>query len=154
MARADGELSLSDSEVTFVPFNEQFGLGPYRFKRNEITTAVKCLGKGVFYNPQVLAARMNMHLMGIGINDPFNGTWLINFMRNKKFDWATKSAPPHRKLHRKHYESWIGNALDSRSNTTTRSHFLNKLRSVKQHIKTGTIAEYIVDYSDTLWKGL
>ncbi|MGI2180302.1 AHH domain-containing protein [Shewanella frigidimarina] len=111
-------------------------------------------GKGRFLQPQVLAARMNMHIMGIGINDPFNGTWLINFMRNKKFDWATKNAPSHRKLHRKNYESWIGNTLGSRSNTTTRSHFLNKLRSVKQHIKTGTIPEYIFDSSDTLWKGL
>jgi hypothetical protein len=46
VARADGKLSLTDSEVTFVPFNEQFGLGPYRFKRNEITSVVKCFGKG------------------------------------------------------------------------------------------------------------
>ncbi|WP_417357621.1 hypothetical protein [Gallaecimonas pentaromativorans] len=45
-AKADGKLSLTESEVIFVPFNEGFGLGPYRFKRSEITSVVKCLGKG------------------------------------------------------------------------------------------------------------
>ncbi|WKE64794.1 hypothetical protein PVT67_14140 [Gallaecimonas kandeliae] len=46
VARADGKLSLTDSDVSFVPFNEQFGLGPYRFKRDEIKSVAKCLGKG------------------------------------------------------------------------------------------------------------
>ncbi|EKE77809.1 hypothetical protein [Gallaecimonas xiamenensis] len=46
VAKADGKLSLTDSEVAFFPFNDQFGLGPYRFQRSEIASVVKCLGKG------------------------------------------------------------------------------------------------------------
>lgn len=46
VARADGKLSLTDSEVTFVPFNQQFGLGPYRFSSSDIVSVEKCFGKG------------------------------------------------------------------------------------------------------------
>ncbi|GAB6262618.1 hypothetical protein [Photobacterium sp. R1] len=46
VARADGKLSITDSDVTFVPFNQQFGLGPYRFSRHEIASVVQCFGKG------------------------------------------------------------------------------------------------------------
>ncbi|MCE0558441.1 hypothetical protein [Motilimonas sp. E26] len=46
VAKADGKLLLTDSVVIFEPYNQQFGLGPYQFKRNEITSVTKCLGKG------------------------------------------------------------------------------------------------------------
>ncbi len=46
VARADGTLSLTDSEVIFEPFNQQFGLGPYAFKRSDIASVTPCLGKG------------------------------------------------------------------------------------------------------------
>ncbi|MBY5921442.1 hypothetical protein [Ferrimonas balearica] len=42
VARADGKLSLTDSDVTFELFNQQFGLGPNRFLRNDITSGKRC----------------------------------------------------------------------------------------------------------------
>lgn len=109
-------------------------------------------GKGRYLQPKMLAARLNMHLIGVGINDPFNGTWLINFERNKEFDWATQDAPIHRKLHRKNYESWISNNLGA-AKGYSKAQFLTKLRSIKQHIKTGTIPSSIFSNAE-LWKGL
>ena len=46
VARADGKLQLTEFEVIFEPFNQEFGLGPYQFKRAEIAAVGKCLGKG------------------------------------------------------------------------------------------------------------
>ena len=46
VARADGKLQLTESEVIFEPFNQELGLGPYQFKRAEIAAVGKCLGKG------------------------------------------------------------------------------------------------------------
>lgn len=109
-------------------------------------------GKGRYLQPKMLTARLNMHLVGIGINDPFNGTWLINFESNKEYDWATQAAPAHRKLHRKNYESWISNNLGA-AKGYSKAQFLTKLRFVKQHIKTGTIPSSIFSTTE-LWKGL
>ncbi|MFU2510662.1 AHH domain-containing protein [Pseudoalteromonas sp. ASV78] len=111
-------------------------------------------GKGRYLQPKMLAARLNMHLVGLGINDPFNGTWLINFERNKEIDWATQNAPAHRKLHRKNYETWISNNLGA-AQGYSKAQFITKIRSVKQHIKTGTIPSSIFSTKNTeLWKGL
>lgn len=44
--KADGKFTLTDSDVTFTPFNMQFGLGPYTFARHEIVKVSKCLGTG------------------------------------------------------------------------------------------------------------
>ncbi|MFO6425065.1 hypothetical protein [Motilimonas sp. KMU-193] len=46
VARADGKLVLTGEEVRFTPFNQQFGLGPYVFKPQQISTVTRCLGKG------------------------------------------------------------------------------------------------------------
>ncbi|QSX38262.1 hypothetical protein [Shewanella sedimentimangrovi] len=46
VARADGKLSLTVSDLSFVPYNTQLGLGPYSIPRGEITKVEKCLGKG------------------------------------------------------------------------------------------------------------
>ena len=46
VARADGKLQLTETEVIFEPFNQLFGLGPYKFKCSEIASVGKCLGKG------------------------------------------------------------------------------------------------------------
>ena len=87
-------------------------------------------GEGRYNKAAIMDARLNLHLVGIGINDPFNGIWLINFMKNKKIDWSTPEAPPHRKIHRFNYETWIGATLGENM-VTNKSVFLNKLRNVK-----------------------
>ncbi|QSX32306.1 hypothetical protein JYB87_11020 [Shewanella avicenniae] len=35
-AHADGQLTLTATELCFAPYNQQFGLGPYRIARNTI----------------------------------------------------------------------------------------------------------------------
>lgn len=112
-------------------------------------------GKGRFLQAQIIAARLNMHSCGIGINDPINGTWLINFLSNKQFDWATSEAPPHRKLHRQNYERWIGSILGKKGlSIQGRARFINELRIVKSHIKTGTLPASIFETDAQIWKGL
>jgi len=113
------------------------------------------LGKGRFNPIAIYRARLNLHLLGIGINDPINGTWLINFEKNKKFDWATEKAPAHRKLHRHNYESWIGSTLGYvLGKEMDKDKFINKLRAVKVKIKTGTLPSKIFEPKDELWKGI
>lgn len=110
-------------------------------------------GKGRYNQEAILRARLNLHIAGVGINDPFNGIWLINFLKNKSHDWATKESPPHRKIHRYNYESWIGGTLGTTSVTNTQQ-FLNKLRNVKMKIRTGTLPNKVFEKKDELWKGI
>ncbi len=46
VAKVDGKLSLTDTEISFVPFNSQLGLGPYLFKCADIVSVEKAVGKG------------------------------------------------------------------------------------------------------------
>ena len=110
-------------------------------------------GKGRFRQAIMLRARLNLHLHGIGINDPVNGTWLINFAQNKEQDWATADAPAHRKIHRFNYETWIGANLGVRNNLN-KVNFLNNLRNIKVKIKTGNMPPTVLDKKDELWKGV
>ncbi len=110
-------------------------------------------GKGRFNKSAMIGARLSMHLAGIGINDPHNGVWLINFAKNKKIDWATTDAPPHRKIHRYNYETWIGARLGSIMSEDT-ALFISHLNNTKMLIKTGMLPDKIFDKKDTSWKGI
>ncbi len=44
--RADGRFTLTDAEISFEPFNKEFGLGPYHLAKATIASAEKCFGKG------------------------------------------------------------------------------------------------------------
>ncbi len=110
-------------------------------------------GKGRFDARSILLARLNLHLNGIGINDPRNGTWLINFLKNKDQDWATPDAPPHRKLHKKSYESWIGETL-GKEREMNKVRFSEKLHNIKMKIKTGNIPGYVLAHTSENCKGI
>jgi hypothetical protein len=110
-------------------------------------------GKGRYNQVAIMRARLNLHMAGIGINDPFNGIWLINFLKNKQHDWATKDSPPHRKLHRYNYETWIGESLGGNMGGSE-ALLLNNLRNVKTKIRTGTLPDKIFEKKDELWKGI
>lgn len=110
-------------------------------------------GEGRFNKAVIIDARLNLHLAGVGINDPHNGIWLINFMRNKTIDWSTPDAPPHRKIHRYNYETWIGATLGANM-TMDKTVFLNKLRNTKILIRTGMLPAKIFEKKDELWKGI
>ncbi|ANQ17030.1 hypothetical protein [Vibrio natriegens] len=51
VARADGKLSLTDTEVIFKPYNQKLAFGPYILKRDEIVSVEKCIGKGAGIMP-------------------------------------------------------------------------------------------------------
>ncbi|MEJ2765664.1 hypothetical protein VV869_17055 [Photobacterium sp. MCCC 1A19761] len=51
VARADGKLWVTESELQFEPHNQAFGLGPYRIERKSIAHVEKCLGKGGGFIP-------------------------------------------------------------------------------------------------------
>ncbi|MDR5867479.1 PH domain-containing protein [Halomonas koreensis] len=46
VARADGKLYVTETNIYFEPYNKKLGLGPYELERNEISKVEKCLGKG------------------------------------------------------------------------------------------------------------
>ncbi|ANQ21847.1 hypothetical protein BA893_09250 [Vibrio natriegens] len=51
VARADGKLSLTDTEVIFKPYSQKLAFGPYILKRDEIVSVEKCIGKGAGIMP-------------------------------------------------------------------------------------------------------
>jgi len=93
-------------------------------------------GKGRYLKVDMLTCRLNLHQYGIGINDPVNGVWLRNFVRNTPDDWATPEAPAHRKLHTYQYEEWISDLLSN--DNLPEALYLNRLHAVKVQLKTGT----------------
>jgi len=109
-------------------------------------------GKGKYLQPVMLTARLNLHLHGVGINDPINGVWLVNFLKNKEQDWATPEAPAHRNLHRHNYESWIVGNLSAQN--LSKPLFLTRLKTIKIKIRTGDLPPQVLGPKNELWKGL
>ena len=107
-------------------------------------------GKGRYKQSDILAARLTLHAWNIGINDPRNGVWLINFKKNNPDDWATSESVPHRNLHRHNYEKWVGETLRvSLSQRDTE----NKLRMLKFKIQTNTMPPSVMAPKDATWNG-
>ncbi|MFB2780260.1 hypothetical protein ACE017_13945 [Shewanella mangrovisoli] len=46
VARADGQLSVTEQMVCFSPYNKTLGLGPYQLQRKDIAKVESCWGKG------------------------------------------------------------------------------------------------------------
>jgi len=108
-------------------------------------------GKGKYQQESLLLARLNLHSYGIGINDPYNGAWLINFTKNKDQDWATSEAPSHRQIHRYNYETWI--ATNFSGSNIPENLFLNRLKNMKVLIKTSNFPANVLGKKDESWKG-
>ena len=51
VGHSDGKLSLDARTLTFAPFNQAFGLGPYQILRAEIVNIALCTGKGGGFIP-------------------------------------------------------------------------------------------------------
>ena len=99
-------------------------------------------GVGRYEQFKMEECRLNLHLYGYGINDPFNGVWLRNYEKNRPDDWATPESPSHRPMHTRSYENWI--AEHFLSDNLPESIFLNRLRNVKVMLKTGTHPQRIL----------
>lgn len=103
------------------------------------------MGKG---NARMMRTRLQMHLYGIGINDPVNGIWLP---RSTAFEghFTTPKAPPHSRIHSHNYQTWISDSLVNIRKSETQ--FVNKLRIIKLDIKNGTHPAKILEKKDINW---
>jgi len=107
-------------------------------------------GKGQYQQDRVMASRLNMHLHGIGINDPKNGAWLPKYKRYK-YHWATPKAPAHTEIHRYNYETWIASKLERGG--LPKAAFEAQLRDIKTQLKFGGYPEQILAPKDPSWQG-
>ncbi len=108
------------------------------------------LGKGRWQKMRMMAARLTLHMHGIGINDPVNGVWLPG-KKSDKGHWATPSAPAHREIHRYNYETWIANMFDSP--TIKEMQVRNRLYDVKLRLTYGGYPPQILAPKDATWNG-
>ncbi len=92
-----------------------------------------------------------MHLHRVGINDPRNGVWLMNFLSNAKYNWADPQSPAHRSLHRYNYETWISTNFARKK--VEKKHFEARLFQVKMNLKKGTYPEKVMGKKDKNWTG-
>jgi hypothetical protein len=51
VGHSDGKLTLDARTLTFQPFNQAFGLGPYHINRSDIVQTELCHGKGGGFIP-------------------------------------------------------------------------------------------------------
>ncbi|MCH8498803.1 MAG: AHH domain-containing protein [Marinobacter sp.] len=121
------------------------------------------MGKGKYLKVQMMAARLNLHIHGVGINDPDNGVWLVHnrsgseTWRTKESSpekprhWATPDSPVHLPMHTKNYETWISTQFSPRG--VPAESFKRKLNSVKAQLKTGSYPRQIEEQYDPSWEG-
>lgn len=108
------------------------------------------MGKGRWLASQMMRARLNLHLNGIGINDPINGVWLPRDKASKGH-WATPNSPAHKEIHRYNYESWISTRLGGPA--LPESSVRNRLRDIKHVLTFGGYPAKIVEKKDAQWTG-
>ncbi|UTV29386.1 AHH domain-containing protein [Photobacterium atrarenae] len=108
------------------------------------------MGAGRFRQMEMMSARLNLHIFGIGINDPRNGVWLP---RNRKDSghWTTPDAPSHKQIHRYNYETWIVKNLSN--DMLPEQVFLNRLRNIKNKLKNSTYPDEVMAKKNPEWEG-
>ncbi|MBU6953249.1 AHH domain-containing protein [Hahella sp. HN01] len=93
--------------------------------------------------------RVDMHYLGIRINDPDNGVWLP-MTKADKGHWAMPHAPAHREIHTLKYEGWI---YRSATRAPAEKAFRAMLRKVTLLLTNGDYPPEIKDPPDNSWKG-
>ncbi|WP_417763957.1 AHH domain-containing protein [Shewanella sp.] len=121
------------------------------------------MGKGRHRKALMSAARLNLHLHGVGINDSLNGVWLVHNRKEaelwktdestpeKPKHWATPDAPAHLPIHTFNYETWIYSQFGPRG--IPKDSFFRSLNTVKVQLKTGTYPKLIEERPDKDWNG-
>ncbi|GAA3925140.1 AHH domain-containing protein [Litoribacillus peritrichatus] len=104
------------------------------------------MGKGRWLVMEMMRARLNLHVHGIGINDPINGVWLPRYMSDHGH-WATPNSAPHRPIHRYNYEDWVTEVL--RANGLSKEMVLNQLKEKKRQLKNGSYPDRITQAKGT-----
>ncbi|MDG9672235.1 AHH domain-containing protein [Hahella sp. CR1] len=89
------------------------------------------LGKGkTKYSAE---ARLNMHYLGIRINDPDNGVWMP-MTKSDKGHWAMPDSPAHAEIHTHNYEEWVFESTFMHADERT---FRTELRRIRMLLKSG-----------------
>lgn len=92
-----------------------------------------------------ISARLKLHQVGIGINDPSNGVWLPKNM-NHVPHWLMPKALPHSVIHTDTYEVWMRNIMQTvTSEATGRS----ALKRVGIMLRDGTRTHILTKHSET-----
>ena len=86
-------------------------------------------GKGRWQQNEMLAARLNLHLHGIGINDPVNGVYLPKSMKYVPH-WRFPKALPHANIHTFAYEQMVNDALTPARSADAVRNTLLRIRAI------------------------
>lgn len=95
-------------------------------------------------------ARIALHALGIGINDPDNGVWMIRYKKSKGHS-SMPNAKRHLEIHTNNYEGWILRHIVLVETETQAREKLKSLRLILQH---GTQPKEVTMPPDENWKGL
>ncbi len=120
-------------------------------------------GTGRWMQNILCNVRLKLHSCGIGINDPFNGVWLIR-KRDDHGHGTTPDSAAHPDTYGYNYEHWIVTQLQFLSVTPSKkneyqtiannnSPFVAKLMVIKNDIKNGTYPKKITESKDKSWNG-
>lgn len=108
-------------------------------------------GKGRFKQTAIQAARLELHMHQIGINDPRNGVWMMNFRKNNDLNWVDPKSPAHRSIHRFNYENWIARIFVTGG--MTKQMVIARLNRIKMSLKDGEYPSKITQKKDVSWNG-
>lgn len=106
-------------------------------------------GKGRYQQDLIKRARTNLHMAGIGIQDPRNGIFLPRYKKHKGH-WSMPNAPAHREIHRYNYETWIHSKFQ---HPMTEQALSGELLVVKAMLRDGNHPKAIVAPKDSRWGG-
>ena len=95
-------------------------------------------------------ARLHMHSLSIGSNDPDNGIWLIR-LKADKGHWSMPHAQSHLEIHTNNYESWVARHITSATDESTGR---VKLRHIRNLLQSGKQPKEVTMPPDENWKGL
>jgi len=98
----------------------------------------------------VYRARIRLHTLGVGINDPDNGVWLVRLKKDKGH-WSMPDSNSHLEIHTKNYEGWVERHINLAQNESLAR---NKLTYLRLLLQNGEQPKNVTMPPDENWKGL
>ncbi|WP_051234745.1 AHH domain-containing protein [Marinimicrobium agarilyticum] len=103
-------------------------------------------GKG--RHPNTVRARLNIHLAGVRINDPGNGTWMPRTKADRGH-WSMPNAPAHSEIHTYNYETWVNTLVDPQIDEHAVRAVLTRLRVL---LRDGQQPRQVTAPKDVHWR--
>lgn len=105
-------------------------------------------GKG--RTKEVYRSRLRLHTLGVGINDPDNGAWLVRLKKDKGH-WSMPDSKSHLEIHTINYEGWVGRHISlAQSESAAR----NQLQLLRLKLQSGKQPKNVTMPPDPEWKEL